>query len=52
MIPVRSSYASVAPDRPVALVNSSDLLEIAVNRGSAAARFAAEPGMRVVVEVV
>jgi len=50
VLPLRSSYASVPPGRALALVNSSDLLEIAVNRGSAAERFAAGPGTRVVVE--
>jgi len=32
-------------------VNSSELLEIAVNRGSAADRFEAGPGTRMSVEV-
>ncbi len=49
VVPIRSSYASVAPGRPVALVNSADLLEIAVNQGSAAARFAAGPGTTISV---
>jgi S-adenosylmethionine hydrolase len=50
VVPLRSSYASVPADLPVALLNSSDLVEIAVNRGSAAARFDAGPGTRVAVE--
>lgn len=44
VVPFRSSYAGVAAGRPVALVNSSDLVEIALNGGSAAVRFDAGPG--------
>jgi len=51
VVPVRASYASVAPKTAVAVVNSSELLEIAVNRGSAAERFAAGPGTRITVGV-
>jgi len=49
VVPLRAAYASVPPNTAVALVNSSDLVEIAVNRGSAAAHFAAGPGTRVAV---
>lgn len=44
VVPFRPSYAGVPSGRPVAVVNSSDLVEIAVNGGSAAARFGAGPG--------
>ncbi len=50
VVPFGLSYASVPPGRALALVNSSDLLEIAVNRGSAAERFGAVPGTTVTVE--
>jgi len=51
VVPFRASYGSVRPDRAVAVVNSSDLLEIAVNHGSAAERFGAGPGTRISVGV-
>jgi S-adenosylmethionine hydrolase len=51
VVPFRSSYAAVPSGRPVALLNSSDLLEIAVNRGSAASVLGAEPRHAVRVEV-
>jgi S-adenosylmethionine hydrolase len=51
VVPLRASYGSVRPDRAVAVVNSSDLLEIAVNHGSAAERFEAGPGTRISVGV-
>lgn len=44
VVPFRPSYAGVPLGRPVAVVNSSDLVEIAVNGGSAAVRFDAGPG--------
>jgi S-adenosylmethionine hydrolase len=44
-----TAYASVAVGKATALVNSADLLEIAVNRGSAAALLGAAPGTPVVV---
>lgn len=50
-VPFRLSYASVSKSRPVALMNSLDLLEIAVNHGSAAEQFAARPGSRVYIEL-
>src|SRR6185436_14166864 len=37
VVPFRPSYASVPAGSPVALVNSSSLLEVAVNHGAAAA---------------
>jgi S-adenosylmethionine hydrolase len=49
--PFRPTYAAVPPGRPVALVNSADLLEIAVNGGSAAADLDARVGVRVRVEI-
>jgi S-adenosylmethionine hydrolase len=51
VLPFRSSYARVPRGRPLALVNSADLLEIAVNRGSAAEHLGSGPGSRVRVEV-
>ncbi len=47
VVPFRSSYAGVPSGRPVAVVNSSDFLEIAVNGGSAAAHFGAGPGTKI-----
>jgi S-adenosylmethionine hydrolase len=44
------SYAAAMAGRAVALVNSSDLLEIAVNRGSAAAVLGAGRGARVTIQ--
>jgi S-adenosylmethionine hydrolase len=44
VVPFRSSYGAVPPASAVALVNSSDLLEVAVNRGSAAIALGAGPG--------
>ncbi len=44
VVPFRTSYAAVPAGHPVAVVNSADLVEIAVNGGSAAARFDAKPG--------
>lgn len=44
VVPFRPSYAGVPSGRPVALINSADLVEVAVNGGSAAARFSAGPG--------
>jgi S-adenosyl-L-methionine hydrolase (adenosine-forming) len=51
VVPIRASYASVPRDSPLALMNSSGFLEIAVNQGSAAANFAAGAGTRLRVEV-
>jgi len=44
---VRHTYADVDANQPLALVGSSHLLEIAVNRGSAAERFGAGVGTKV-----
>lgn len=49
VVPFRPSYAAVPAGDPVAVVNSTALVEIAVNGGSAAARFAAQPGTAIVV---
>ena len=51
VVPFRPSYASVPQARPVALMNSSQLLEIAVNRGSAADQLGVGAGARVCIEV-
>jgi S-adenosyl-L-methionine hydrolase (adenosine-forming) len=51
VVPFRSSYASVPQSRPLALMNSADLLEIAVNHGSAAEHVGAGVGSQVRVEV-
>lgn len=51
VVPFRTSYASAPSGSPVAVVNSSNLLEIAVNRGSAATHLESGPGTRVAVEV-
>jgi hypothetical protein len=48
-VPLRRSYASVRAGRALALVNSADLIEIAVNQGSAAAALGVERGAPVVV---
>jgi len=47
--PLLRSYAAVAAGRPVALVNSNDLVEIAVNRDSAASVLGLGRGARIVV---
>lgn len=49
-VPFRSSYAAAPRGSALALLNSSDLLEVAVNGGSAAERFAAGPGTPIRVE--
>ena len=43
------TYAEALPGEPVALINSSDMLELSVREGSAAARLNARAGERVVV---
>jgi hypothetical protein len=48
-LPLRRTYADVAPDEPLALVGSSGHVEIAVREGSAARRFALRRGTRVVL---
>jgi S-adenosyl-L-methionine hydrolase (adenosine-forming) len=47
--PVRRVYADVADGRPIALIGSSGLLEIAVRNGSAAAELNLKPGDRVLL---
>ena len=49
-LPLRASYASVPAGRALAVIDSADLLEIAVNHGSAAARLAVGRGAKVTVE--
>lgn len=46
-LPIRRTYAEVAPDEALALVGSSGHVEIAVREGSAARRFALRRGTRV-----
>lgn len=45
--PIRVTYADVGPGKPLALIDSSDLLEVAVHRGSAAEYFSAGSGTEV-----
>jgi S-adenosylmethionine hydrolase len=45
------TYADAAPGEVVALVGSTDLLEVAVNRGSAAERLGLAPGHAVTLEL-
>ena len=47
--PVKAFYQAVAPGKPVALVGSSDLLEIAVNGSSAEAALGLKVGTRVLL---
>ncbi len=49
VLPLRDSYADVPAGKLVALVNSNDLVEIAVNRGSAASVLGVGRGARIVV---
>jgi S-adenosylmethionine hydrolase len=49
VLPLLDSYADVPPGHAVALVNSNDLVEIAVNQGSAAASLGLGRGARVIV---
>ena len=48
--PIRSTYSDVPAGKPVALIGSSDLLELAVNRGNAAKFFRADPGAAVKIQ--
>jgi S-adenosylmethionine hydrolase len=50
VVPFRSSYAAVVRGRAVALINSSDLVEIAVSQGSAADALGVVAGDRVRVD--
>ncbi len=47
--PIRAAYGEVEPGTPLALLGSTQLLEIAVNQGSAAAHFGAGAGTPVTV---
>jgi S-adenosyl-L-methionine hydrolase (adenosine-forming) len=47
VVPLRRTYADVAPGEPLALVGSSGLVEIAVRDGNAAHRLGLEQGMPV-----
>ena len=47
--PIRRTYSEVEPGTGVALFGSSDLLEVAVNRGVAAKVYGVQAGARVVV---
>jgi S-adenosylmethionine hydrolase len=42
--PIRSTYADVPAGNPVALIDSADMLEIAVNTGNASESLNAGPG--------
>jgi S-adenosylmethionine hydrolase len=50
VLPLLASYADVPSGEAVALVNSNDLVEVAVNRGSAASLLGLGRGARVTVE--
>jgi hypothetical protein len=49
VVPLVSAYSDLAPGHALALVNSADLVEIAVNHGSASEHLHLAPGARVVV---
>jgi S-adenosylmethionine hydrolase len=46
---LRTTYADVNPGEIVALIGSTGMLEIAINRGNAATQLRAVPGTIVVV---
>ncbi len=46
-IPIRATYAAVRPGDPVAVLSSSQYLEVAINHGSAAREFGLSRGSRV-----
>lgn len=48
-VPLRRTFADVEPGEPLALINSYDLLEIAINQASAAAALEVERGEAVVL---
>jgi S-adenosylmethionine hydrolase len=50
-LPIRDTYGDVPKGAPLATFGSFELLEVAVRDGSAARRFAAQPGMPVKVHV-
>jgi S-adenosylmethionine hydrolase len=52
VVPIRHSYGNGRAGHPLALVNSADLLEVAVRDGSAAVLLAVGRGAPVVVEAV
>ncbi len=45
--PLRTTYADVAPGEPLALVGSSQMLEVAVRNGNAALELNASPGVAI-----
>ncbi len=47
--PLAPFYGAVPAGWPVAVIGSSGFLEVAINGGSAAAKFGLEPGDRVIV---
>ena len=51
LLPVRRTYADVAPGEPVALVGSSGLIEVAVREGSAARELGLRRGATVVLRL-
>ncbi len=50
-VPLRRSYADVAEGEPVALVDSSGWLTLAVNKGDARDRYGADSGTAVRIKV-
>lgn len=50
--PLRSTYAAVPPGDPVAVIGSARMLEVAINGGSAAARFKAGRGQAVSLRTI
>ncbi len=48
--PVRQAYGELPPGSPLALISSANMLEIAINRGSAARELGLAAGQEVVVE--
>lgn len=46
-IPIRATYGAVRPGEPVAVISSNNLLEVAVNHGSAAREFGLSRGSRI-----
>jgi S-adenosyl-L-methionine hydrolase (adenosine-forming) len=46
-VPFGKTFSDVAEGEPVALIDSSGWLTLALNKGSALDRYGAEPGMRV-----
>jgi S-adenosylmethionine hydrolase len=48
--PIRRTYADVAVGKPLALIGSSDLLEIAIRNGSAAKSLKLKVGQRLTID--